>query len=97
MQTISLTLEVPSDLLALLRKSRREMEQEVQLWIALELFRQRKISAGRATELAGISLSDFMDLTRQHGVEWMSYTDDELRAELREAKALAETADQGEQ
>jgi predicted HTH domain antitoxin len=97
MQTISLTLEVPSDLLALLRKSRREMEQEVQLWIALELFRQRKISAGRATELAGISLSDFMDLTRQHSVEWMSYTDDELRVELREAKALAETADQGEQ
>jgi hypothetical protein len=29
-----------------------------------------------------------MDLTRQHGVEWVSYTDEELEAELREAKTL---------
>ncbi len=90
MQTVSLKLEVPSELLALLRKSQRELEQEAQLWVALELFRQRKISAGKAAELARLSLSDFMDLTRQHGVEWVSYTDEELEAELREAKALGE-------
>ena len=66
--------------------------QQVQLWVALELFRQRKISAGRASELAAISLSEFMDLTRQHGVEWVSYTDDELRVEIREAISLGGTA-----
>ena len=92
MQTVSLMLKVPSDLLSLLRKSRQEMEQQVQLWVALELFRQRKISAGKASELAAISLSEFMDLTRQHGVEWVSYTDDELRVEIREAISLGGTA-----
>jgi len=74
METVSLKLEMPLDVLTLLRKSRQEMEQAIQLWTALELFRQRRISAGKAAELAGISLADFMDITRQQGVEWTSYT-----------------------
>jgi predicted HTH domain antitoxin len=47
--------------------------------------------------LANLSLSDFMDITRQYGVEWVSYTDEELEAELREAKALGEAARKGGQ
>ena len=43
-------------------------------------------------ELAGLSLSDFMDITRQHGMEWVSYTDEELEAEVSKALALGETA-----
>ncbi|MEM2447121.1 MAG: UPF0175 family protein [Candidatus Bathyarchaeia archaeon] len=81
MQTVSLKLEVPSELLTLLRKSRREMEREAQVWFALELFRQKKVSAGKAAELAGVSLEEFMDISRQHGIEWASYTDEELEGE----------------
>ncbi len=88
MQTVSLKLEFPAELLALLRKSRREMERDAQIWIALELFRQRKVSAGKAAELAGLSLSEFMDISRQHGVEWTSYTDEELEAEIQDARHL---------
>lgn len=97
MQTVSLNLEVPSDLLTLLRRSRRQMEQDAQLWVALELFRQRRISAGKAAELAHVSLSDFMDITRQHGVAWTSYTEEELEAEVRDAKALGEAVRKGGQ
>lgn len=82
METISLKVNIPSDLLPLLRVSQQELEQEVQHWVALELFRGRKISAGKAAEVAGVSLSDFMDITRQHNVAWVDYTDDELEVEL---------------
>ena len=88
METVSLELKLPSDLLPLLRKSRREMEQDAQLWVALELFRRRKISAGKAAELAGVSLSEFMDATREQGVAWVSYTDEELKSELDEAETV---------
>ncbi len=88
MQTVSLKLEFPAELLALLRKSRREMERDAQIWIALELFRQRKVSAGKAAELAGLSLSEFMDISRQHGVAWVSYTDEELETEIQDARYL---------
>jgi predicted HTH domain antitoxin len=88
MKTLSLQIKLPADLLSLLRLSRREMEREVQHWIALELFRTRKISAGKAAQVANVSLNEFMDLTRQHNVVWANYTDDELEAELHEAVAL---------
>lgn len=88
METVSLQVNIPLDLLPLLRLSQREMEQEVQHWVALELFRSRKISAGKAAQVAGISLADFMDLTRQYDVAWVDYTDDELEIELREAATL---------
>ena len=94
MQTVSLKLEIPSDLLTLLRKSRREMEEDAQLWVMLELFRHRRVSAGKAAELAGLSLSEFMDAAREHHIEWASYTDEEMDREVREAVALGDAVRQ---
>jgi predicted HTH domain antitoxin len=88
MKTLSLQVILPADLLSLLRLSRWEMEREVQHWVALELFRRRKISAGKAAQVADTSLDEFMDLTRQHNIVWIDYTDDELDAELNEAEDL---------
>ena len=97
MQTVSLEIKVPSDLPTLLRMSRQEMEQEAQRWVALELFRHRRVSAGKAAQVAGLGVSDFMDITRRHGIEWVSYTDEELEVELREAVALGQGAREREQ
>ena len=91
MQTIPLEVRFPVELLSSLRMSHQEMEQEIQVWIALELFRQLKVSAGKAAELAGLSLADFMDITRQHGIEWVIYTKEELETELQSALTLSRT------
>jgi predicted HTH domain antitoxin len=91
MNTIGIQVNIPSDVLSLLRLSKAEMEQEVQHWIALELFRRRQISAGKAAEIADLSLVEFMDLTRQYRVNWVDYTDEELAVELREAAVLGRT------
>jgi len=88
METLSFQVNLPSDLLSLLRLSPQEMEQEIQHWVALELFRMRKISAGKAAQVAEMSLHEFMDLTRQHIITWIDYTDNELEAELDQAVAL---------
>lgn len=87
---VSLDIKVPDDLLGLLRLSRDELEREIQLLVALELFRERRISAGKAAEIAGQPLADFMTATRQSRVPWVSYTQDELEAELREAQGLGQ-------
>ncbi len=94
MKTVSLSVNIPSDILTLLRISHREMEQEVQRWMALELFRRREISAGKAAEVAGLDLADFIDLTQQYGVAWVDYTEDELETEFQEAITLGEAARQ---
>lgn len=94
MNTISLEVNLPADLLTLLRVSQRELAQDVQHWVALELFRDRKISAGKAAEVAGVSVAEFMEISRQRGVAWTEYTDEELETELREAVALGKTVRQ---
>ena len=89
---VSLDIKVPEDLPSLLRMSRRELEREVQAWVALELFRDRRISAGKAAEIADVSLAEFMALTIQHSIPWVDYTQDELERELRESIALGDAA-----
>lgn len=84
-QTVSINLNLPQDLLGILRKSRSEMEKAIYHWIALELFRERKISSGKAAELAHINISEFMDLTRRQKIEWISYTEEELDKEISES------------
>lgn len=96
MKTVSLEIKAPDDLPGLLRMSRDELEREVQLWVALELFRDRKVSAGKAAEIAGVPLAEFMNLTRRQHIPWISYTDDELEVEMREAVALGQAARVGQ-
>ena len=91
-----LEIKVPDDLPGLLRLSQDELEREVQVWIALELFRDRKVSAGKAAAIAHVSLTEFMRLTRQHGIPWIAYTSDELEREVQEAITIGEDARVGE-
>lgn len=65
METVSLEVKIPASLLFTVQKSRKEIEQDVQTMLALQLFRDRQISAGEAAELAGMKLADFMVAVRQ--------------------------------
>ena len=88
MPNVKLEIEIPEDLLHMLRRSRTDMEQEAVRLLALELFKSRRISAGKAAQLARMSLADFMELTRERGISWVDYTEEEVERELREAREL---------
>jgi predicted HTH domain antitoxin len=86
---VKIEIKFPEDVLLTLRKSKREMGKEIRKIVALQLFKERKISSGKAANLAGMCLSDFMDLTREHKIPWVEYTDEELKDEIEGAKKLA--------
>jgi predicted HTH domain antitoxin len=50
---------------------------------ALELLRKRKISMGRAAEMAGVSLYEMLDLAREKGIP-SGYGPQDLERDLRE-------------
>ena len=91
MQTISLQIELPADLPSLLRYSQKQLQQILPQWIALELFRQRHVSAGRAAQIANLTLEQFMALTHQHDLNWLDYTEEELQTELQESVILGQS------
>jgi predicted HTH domain antitoxin len=51
--------------------------------IAIRLFRKKKVSLEKASSIAGISLKEFGDLLKSHGVPAYSITKDELQEEMK--------------
>lgn len=80
--TLRVKLELPRDLLSALGVPETEMEARLCELIALELFREGRISSGKGAELLGISKLAFVQLLSRHGIDYFSETPEELEVEV---------------
>ena len=85
---ITVELEFPRDLLGALQTTESELESELKRLIALELFREERISSGKAAELLGISKAEFIDLLDRHGIAYFTETPEELEAQVETLREL---------
>ena len=87
METVDVKL--PSELLraANLEKS-SSLSQEAARLLALELYREDKVSLGRAAELCQTPLAAFMDFAAKHGVPPLRYSFEDLEEERQTADRL---------
>jgi predicted HTH domain antitoxin len=76
-------VEVPSDLLKLANLEPSNLSEEAVRLLALELFREEKLSLGRAAELSRTPLAAFMEFAAKHGVPPLRYTSADLEQERR--------------
>ncbi len=60
-----------------------DVEKEVRLAYAIDLFIRGIVSIERAAELAGLSLYEFLIELRKRGISAYPYSDKELREELK--------------
>lgn len=61
-------------------------ENDLKLYLAIMLYKERKISAGQAAKLACLSLRDFIYELGKHKESFTNITADELKEELRRIK-----------
>jgi len=61
-------------------------EAELKLYLAMMLYKERKISAGQAAKLAGLTLRDFLYELGKHKESFTNITAEELEEELRRIK-----------
>jgi predicted HTH domain antitoxin len=85
METVPLKL--PADLVKAARLDTGDLSMEAAKLLALELFRENKVSLGRAAELCQTPLASFMDFAARHEVSPIRYGDPELEEDR---QALAE-------
>lgn len=64
------------------------LQEETQIAIAVRLFKDHRLSLGKAAELAGVSLISFMDILRQFKVPIVEYGEDELAQDLKTIESL---------
>ena len=66
METVDVKL--PSELLRVANLDKQNLSEEAARLLALELYREDKVSLGRAAELCQTPLAAFMDFVAKHGV-----------------------------
>jgi len=82
MDPLTVKLELPRDLLGALDVAEEELEPRLKMLIALGLFREGRISSGKAAELLGQSKETFVGLLDRHGIAYFSETPGEITAQV---------------
>ncbi|MFP4395509.1 MAG: UPF0175 family protein [Anaerolineales bacterium] len=82
MNTLTVALELPRDLLGALEVPQTQLEVRLRELIALELFREGRISSGKGAELLGISKLAFIQLLAQQGIDYFTESPEELEDEV---------------
>lgn len=86
METVDVKL--PSELLRVANLEESSLSQEAARLLALELYREDKVSLGRAAELCQTPLAAFMDFAAKHGVPPLRYSFEDLEEERQTAERL---------
>jgi predicted HTH domain antitoxin len=82
MSTETVSFEVPQDLLASLKVGSVELGMNIRLRAAIDYFQEKKLSLGKAAELAGMNRLAFMDVLAEKGIVIFDYDESMLTSEL---------------
>jgi predicted HTH domain antitoxin len=83
METIDVKL--PSELLRAANLAEGSLWEEAARLLALELYREDKVSLGRAAELCQTPLAAFLEFAAKHGVPPLRYSFEDLEEERQSA------------
>ena len=81
-------MKLPSELLKAANLEEGSLSQEAARLLALELYREDKVSLGRAAELCQTPLAAFMDFAAKHGAPPLRYSFEDLEQERQAADRL---------
>jgi predicted HTH domain antitoxin len=83
----TVTVEIPAELVAAAGLDAGNLSAEATRLLALELYREDKVSLGRAAELCRMPVEQFMEFAGRHNVP-LHYDADELEEDRRTLERL---------
>jgi predicted HTH domain antitoxin len=78
MNTQTISVDFPSDLLLALNESENELVQDIKIALAIRLYSQHKLTIGKAAQVAGVSRFEFETLLADHKVPISDLTFEEV-------------------
>ena len=82
MKTIQISFNIPDYLLTSLNQDREEFTKQSRLFIALQLFKNHKVTSGQAAEIVGMDKYKFISKLDEYGIDFIDYDPSELEDEL---------------
>lgn len=68
MKNITISIEIPSDLMIVLNESEQEIKSHFQASIAMMLFKEGKLTLGKAIQLSGLTRFEFEKLLAKNKI-----------------------------
>ena len=78
----TITIEVPDETLAALRKDPEEFAREMRIAATVEWYAEGIVSQGKAAELAGLTRAEFLDELHRRRIPACQATVNEIRDEI---------------
>ncbi|NJN19992.1 MAG: UPF0175 family protein [Leptolyngbya sp. RL_3_1] len=88
----TITIEISPDILAALKLGITDLSRNIRLIAAIAYFEEKKLSLGKAAQLAGMNRLAFMDTLAERGIVVFDYDESMLAHELEGITALPDPA-----
>ena len=82
MRTLNINIPISEEVLFALKKDEKSLQEEARKILALQFFKERKLSLGKAAELADMDKDDFVILLGKNQIDIYQYTEHELEQEF---------------
>jgi predicted HTH domain antitoxin len=80
--TVNFNIEIPNSVFLALNENENELKAKMRVFSALEYYRQKKLSLGKASELADVSTARFIEILSEHEIPSIRYSPEQLDTEL---------------
>ncbi len=82
MRTLNINIPISEEVLFVLKKDEKSLQEEARKILALQFFKERKLSLGKSAELADMDKDDFVTLLGKNKIDIYQYTERELEQEF---------------
>ncbi len=88
MKTISIPVDIPSDLLIALNESEQELKAHLQTSMAIMLFQEGKLTIGKAIQLSGLSRFEFEKALAKNKIPISDLSIEQIHSDVEKLKDL---------
>lgn len=86
MNTQTITINIPSDILLALNETEAELQQNIKTSLAVRLYRMEKLTIGKAAQLAGLSRFQFETMLSEHEIPISMLSIEDIREDIKKLR-----------
>lgn len=86
MNTQEITIELPSDIYLALNESENELKKNIKISLAIRLYRLRKLTLGKAAQIAGLSRYEFENVLVENDIPISNLTIEDVLNDTQKLK-----------